>query len=253
MSGKPGMTMHRWTAEERDYLAQIAPGRSHAEIRELMTERFGDHYGGKRISAALKRYGIRTGRTGRFEKGGTSWNKGRPWAEWMPPESQERSRTTCFKKGEVNGIAAQRMQPVGSERVNRDGYVEVKVTEGLQSRPNVNFRPKHHLVYEQAYGSIPRGCNVVFADRDRRNFDPDNLVAVPRALWAIITHRGISYHNRETLEAAMAVAELDKAVYAARRRPRACRRCGSEFAPRYPHQRTCDSCLEARKRKRERV
>ena len=41
----------------------------------------------------------------------------------------------------------------------------------------------------------------------------------------------------------IAVASLDSAVNAARRAPRECRRCGCEFMPRFPSQRTCDACL----------
>ena len=237
------MVLHRWTDAERARLAEIAPGRSHAEIRAIMTEEFGDHFGGKRISAALKRYGILTGLTGRFEKGSVPYNKGKTWADYGTPEGHARSRATQFKAGEVHGYAAQREQPVGSERVNRDGYVEVKVADGLQARPNCNFRMKHHVVYEQAHGAIPEGCNVVFADHDKRNFNPDNLVAVPREIWAVISHRHYDYWDAESLRLAMRIAEVDRARHAAQRRPRARKRCGESFAPRFAAQRTCDACL----------
>lgn len=215
MSGRNGVPIHKWTDAERARLAEIAHGRGYAEIREIMTAEFGDHFGGKRIAAALKRYGIKTGRTGRFEKGHEPANKGKTWDEFMSPEGQAASRATCFKKGEVNGIAAKRSQPVGTERVSKDGYVEVKVSEGLQRKPNSNFRMKHHIVYEQAHGAIPEGCNVVFADGDRRNFDPSNLVAVSRPLWATITRLNMPYFDAESLRTCMAAARLKSATRAA--------------------------------------
>lgn len=239
MSGNPGVTIHKWTDAERARLAEVAPGRSHAEIRAIMTAEFGDHFGGKRIGAALKRYGIKTGLTGRFEPGCAGGFK----SEEHRRAFLEAGKATRFRKGEVCGAALQREQPVGAERVSKDGYVEVKVAEGLQAKPNSNFRMKHHVVYEQAYGSIPRGCNVVFADGDRRNFDPGNLVAVPRQLWSTIAHKGLAYHDAESLRACMALARLDSAVYAAECSPRACERCGAEFRPRFKRQRTCDACL----------
>ena len=243
MAGKKGVTVHQWTDAERDYLAEIAPGRTHAEIRALMTERFGDHYGGSRITAALKRYRIKTGLTGRFEKGHEPFNKGKTWDDYGTPEGHARSRATCFKPGQVSGITAMRVQPVGTERVTKDGYVEVKVAEGLQERPNSNFRLKHHVVYENAYGPIPHGCNVVFADGDKRNFDPDNLVAVPRALWATISHSRMPYYDRESLETCMALATMRQRVYAMRMHPRRCRECGETFEPDWARQRTCNRCL----------
>lgn len=211
MSGKKGVPIHKWTEAERARLAEIAHGRSHAEIREIMTAEFGDHFGGKSIGAALKRYGIKTGRTGRFEKG----NAGGFRDEEHRRAFIEAGRATRFKRGQVNGIAAKREQPIGSERISKDGYVEVKVDEGLQSKPNKNFRMKHHIVYEQAHGAIPEGCNVVFADGDRRNFDPSNLVAVPRTLWATITRLNMPYFDAESLRTCMAAARLKSATRAA--------------------------------------
>ena len=246
MTGKKGVTCHRWTEAERARLAEIANGRSHDEIREIMTAEFGDHFGGKRITAALKRYGIKTGRTGRFEKG----NAGGFRDEEHRRAFIEAGRATRFKHGQVNGIAAKREQPIGSERISKDGYVEVKVDEGLQRKPNCNFRMKHHVVYEQAYGSIPRGCNVVFADGDNRNFDPGNLVAVPRNLWAVICHESMPYWDAESLRTCMAIVELKKAVGAAERHSRRCRKCGAVFAPRFTRQRTCDVCLGRKKEAR---
>ena len=104
---------------------------------------------------------------------------------------------------------------------------------------------KHHIVWEQANGEpVPPHAMIVFADHDRRNFDPGNLVAVPRGLWAAICHEGIPYHDRESLIVAMDIARLKGGVFEAQMRPRACRKCGQEFKPRYIRQRTCDRCLE---------
>lgn len=247
--GAPLSTTHavRWTPERIAWFRAYVPGHTEPEISAEHERVFGTPLSEAQIGNAKTKLGVKSGtHGGRFEKGIAPFNKGKKWDEYVSPEGQERSRATCFKKGEVHGYAAQREQPVGTERVNRDGYVEVKVAEGLQERPNSNFRLKHRLVYEQAYGSIPRGCNVVFADGDRRNFDPGNLVAVPRSLWSIICRRHIDFWDAESLQVAMNVARLDRATYEARCRPRLCMRCGAEFAARYPHQRTCDACLGAR-------
>ena len=248
MSGRKGSYAHRWSDAERARLAEVAPGRSHAEIRAIMTAEFGDHYGGKRISAALKRYGIRTGLTGRFEKGMVPHNKGKSWDEYGTPEGHERSRATCFKAGEVHGPEGH-VKPIGYERVDsKDGYPWVKVKDTPQGNVpgsfNDNFKLTHNVVWEAAHGPIPKSTVIVFADGDKRNFDVGNLVAVPRELWCVICHRHIAYWDAESLQTAMLIAKVDKARYSAQCRPRACRKCGKEFAPRYAHQRTCDGCLK---------
>jgi hypothetical protein len=239
---------HIWTDAEKALLTEIAPGRTTAEIQRIMTGEFGDPFGGKRIAAALKRYGISTGVDSRFKKGNEPANKGRTWDEMgYTPEQQERMRATQFKPGHLPHNAS---QPIGTERVDaKDGYVYVKVAERKIDPRSAhdNWKPKHHLVYEQAHGAIPEGCNVVFADRDRRNFDPANLVAVPRKLWSTITKRKLAYHDADSLRAAMGVARLDQAVHDARSAPRACKACGCEFKPRFVRQRTCDGCLALRR------
>ena len=65
-----------------------------------------------------------------------------------------------------------------------------------------NILPMH-------YGrQIPEGCVVVFADRDKRNFDPGNLVMMKRSEWCCISKNNIEYWDAESLKAAVAYAKL---------------------------------------------
>lgn len=145
-------------------------------------------------------------------------------------------------------------RPVGSERVGKDGYLMVKVREW----PDVpcskdNWRFKHHVVWEEANGrAVPEGWTVLFADRDKRNFDPDNLVAIPRKYIGQLNNPDLpSYSDRETLEACIALCDLRSAVRDAGNSKRTCRVCGAVFEPTerqkaYPKPvSTCPSCLKA--------
>lgn len=139
--------------------------------------------------------------------------------------------------------------PLGSERVKK-GYVQVKVAE-RPSRPGLhdNWAPKHRLVYREAYGPIPDGCVVFFADHDRENCDPDNLVAVPRRLVGPMNEnaswRGMTWCDRESLLACMAYAELSIAIKDAGGTA-VCSACGSAFSVDRRRRRahTCPDCLE---------
>lgn len=135
--------------------------------------------------------------------------------------------------------------PVGTERVGKDGYIIVKVRDWpTVPQTKDNWKLKHVKVWEDANGQeLPKGMTVLFADRDKLNFDPENLVAVPRSLWSVISRQGYSYSDRESLEACIALAELNSKVHKAQCRPRECRKCGTTFEARYPNQRTCDRCL----------
>ncbi len=233
-----------WTDEMNAFMRGFVPGHTEPEIRGAFAERFGIVLTESQIGNAKTRLGVRSGtHGGRFEKGGEPANKGRPISEWMSPESIARCAEGRFKKGNVPHSAEGK--PVGYERVTKDGYTEVKVADRpSRTDRNDNFKMKHWLVWEEAHGEpVPPHTVIVFSDGDKRNFEPSNLVAVPRRLWSIISRQKIPYADPDTLRAAMRVAEARSAISGAMKRPRECGCCGEVFAPRFAHQRTCDSCL----------
>ncbi len=59
--------------------------------------------------------------------------------------------------------------PLGTEKVQNDGYIRVKVAE-----PSV-WVFKHRLLWEEANGPIPEGHMVTFIDGDKSNFHLENL------------------------------------------------------------------------------
>ncbi len=246
-----------WTDEKVAWFRGFVPGHHEHEISAEHERLYGTPLTAGQIGNAKSKFGVKSGTDGgRIRKGNVPWNKGRTWEEIGYSEDKlERMRSMQFKPGEVH-VAPSRERPVGYERDGKDGYLEIKVrdskVDGIQrQRPghyNENYRFKHHVVWEQAHGEpVPPHTMIVFADRDKRNFDPGNLVAVPRGLWSIISREGWAYHDAESLEACMNLAKLGRAVYALKKHPRNCKRCGAEFAPRYPTQRTCDGCLAARR------
>ena len=111
---------------------------------------------------------------GQFKKGVPPFNKGRKMSE----KTRQKLLPTLFQKGHRNWNT----RPLGSERVNKDGYVEMKVTE----IPNVhrgNWRVKHLVIYEKAHSckvDTKKNC-VIFLDGDSRNFAIENLYLVTRA------------------------------------------------------------------------
>jgi hypothetical protein len=73
--------------------------------------------------------------------------------------------------------------PIGTEKI-RNGLVWVKVSDVPckntgKSSGYTNWRQKSHIVWEQHYGSMPPDdCTIVFLDRNKQNFDINNLYAV---------------------------------------------------------------------------
>ena len=110
----------------------------------------------------------------RFQKGHQSCNKGRKMPEWMSEDAISRVKKTQFTKGQK----PHNTRPIGFERVSKDGYLGVKVQCSANSR--ANYVAKHRLEYIKHFGPIPKGMIVEFADGDKRNFSPDNLVLKSR-------------------------------------------------------------------------
>lgn len=212
-------TRPMWTKEKEDWFRSFVPGHTEPEISAEHERIYGTPLTEGQIGNAKAKFGVKSGtHGGRFEKGHATHNKGKTWDEiGFSPELQAKIRETTFKKGEVRDIRPGWMKPIGYERVNVDGYVEVKVRDsrisGMQSKEpgkfNCNYRFKHHVVWEEANGKpVPPGTRIVFADHDKRNFDPDNLVAVPVSEWRTIQLQHIPYRDRESLKTAVLMAKL---------------------------------------------
>lgn len=102
----------------------------------------------------------------RFKPGSTPPNKGKK----MPPELYERVKKTMFKKGHRPA----NYKPVGSERVNVDGYIEIKVAEPR------TWKLKHRIIWEEANGPIPPGCNIQFKNKNPLDVRIENLYIISR-------------------------------------------------------------------------
>lgn len=181
---------------------------SRRELHAAFVERFGrtditlDH-----IKALCSRKGWSTGRDGCFVKGQAPFNKGKPHP------ARGRAAETQFKKGSMTGAAAAKYKPIGTERLNKDGYLERKIHDGmpLQSR----WRLVHLIRWEELNGPLPVGLALKCLDGDRRNTEPSNWRPVPRALLARLGGRygrGYDAAPSELKPTILAIAELEHAA-----------------------------------------
>ena len=188
---------HIWSDEEKQYLAEITPGRGYKEIQSMMSCKFGFDYTHHQIKGAITRNKLNTGRTGRFEKGRATWNKG--------TKGLTKANVTSFKKGQK----PHNYKPLGSERITKDGYCEVKVSDTGR-----RWRPKHVLIYEKHHGKVPKGSAVIFLDGDKRNFDIDNLYLVTRSQLAMLNKNSLIQKDAELTKTAINVVDLMKKISA---------------------------------------
>ena len=184
---------HRWTDEEKEYLASIVKGKTYKELLALMNEKFGYEFSSQQIESALRRYNLKTGNTGQFKKYQEPWNKGL--------KGYMGANKTSFKKGTI----PPNYKPIGTERFAKDGYIEVKV-----KNPNV-WELKHRYIYKKHHGEIPNGYNVIFADKNISNFDIDNLILVSKAEMLILNKNKLIFEDKDFTKVGVNIAKiLDK-------------------------------------------
>ena len=181
---------HRWTDEEKEYLASIVKGKTYKELLILMNYKFEYEFSSQQIESALRRYNLKTGNTGQFKKYQEPWNKGL--------KGYMGANKTSFKKGTI----PPNYKPVGTERFAKDGYIEVKVKD-----PNV-WELKHRYIYKKHHGEIPNGYNVIFADKNISNFDIDNLILVSKAEMLILNKNKLIFEDKDFTKVGVNIAKL---------------------------------------------
>jgi hypothetical protein len=186
------------------FLKGIVKGRSYAEITRIFNREFGFTVSVKALSAFLKKHNLKNGLDGRFHPGQIPHNKGRKG--YCSPGSEK----GWFRPGHPG--YKWKEKPVGSERVNADGYVEVKYSDKpcttAQQRQR-RWKGKHILVWEKANGPVPKGHAVIFVDGNRRNFKLKNLALVSRKELAVLNHAGmLSSKNEDITKLSVNIARL---------------------------------------------
>jgi len=214
----------KYTDEQLDFLREAIPGRSLSQVNDLYEERFGERLTRSALSNLRSKLGVYCGvNAGCFRKGHEPSNKGRPWDEWMPEGSREGCRRTQFKRGTLNGIAAERDHGLLGVRI-ADGYREIRVDPRGQRHTMDRWIPLAKFNWMQANGrDWPDGHKAIHIDHDPLNDDADNIEPVPTELWPLVMGAvpgQLEWHDRETLRAAILYARVTRARVDAERRAR---------------------------------
>ena len=220
-----GMANRRYTDEQLDFLREVIPGRSLSQVNDLYEERFGTRLTRSALCNLRSKLGVYCGvNAGRFRKGQEPPNKGRTWDEWMPEGSREGCRRTQFRKGELNGIAAERDHGLLGERLTKGGYREVRIDPRGAKHTMERWIPLGAFNWMAANGrEWPGGCKCVHIDGDVANDSADNIEPVPNELWPLLCGAvpgQMGWHDRETLRTAILYARVTRARTDAARRAR---------------------------------
>jgi len=170
--------------------------------RRVLTEAFNAKFGmeksERQITACLKNHRFRSGRPGRFEKGCVSWNRG--VKGYMGPNR------TSFKSGNM----PKNKRRLWSERISKDGYIEISVPErNPHTGAPTRFKLKHRWLWEIKCGPVPEDHALVFKDDNRLNCVIENLMVVTRSELLCLNLHGYNGTKSELKPSVLAVAKLE--------------------------------------------
>jgi hypothetical protein len=205
--GVPREDRKKYLPQHFRFLKGIVKGRSYAEITKLFNKEFGFAISEKAMGDLLGKHKLKNGRDCRIRPGQVPHNKGKKGS------CSSGSEKGWFKPGQkpVNTL------PLGSERINVDGYVEVKYSE-KSGPPKNRWKGKHVLMWEKANGPVPKGHAVIFADGNRRNVKLGNLVLVSRRELRVLNHTNmLASKNADITKASVSIVRL-KTLIADRKR-----------------------------------
>jgi hypothetical protein len=170
-----------------------------------------------KLHSLRKRMGWKTGRTGHFEKGQISHNKGKR----CPPGRGGRhpnARATQFKKGQTPHT----YRGPGHESIDEDGYVWIIVDQTNPWTGAATTRVhKHRWLWEQANGLVPEGMVLKCLDGNKSNSEPSNWKLVPMGLLPRLNGKSGRNYDQAPAElkaTIMAVAQLEHAARSRRKR-----------------------------------
>ena len=103
-----------------------------------------------------------------------------------------------FKKGNV----PKNYRPIGSERITKDGYIEIKVKD-----PN-EWQLKHRVLWENQHGKIPENHILIFLDGNRLNCSIENLKLVSRSELLILNRRKLLTDDADINNTAAILAKV---------------------------------------------
>lgn len=170
--------MGTWNAQRDDWLRSLYPDTPNRTIAKMLNCSYLAVKNRATVLGLKKDPAYMARKPGCFKPGQISWNKG---VSYQPGGR-------CSENQFRPGHKPQTTVPVGTEAVDKDGYLKRKVRDDAppgMSRKNWKF--VHVLKWEEYHSRpVPPKHVVRLKDGDKRNFSKENLVLVSMAENAIL-------------------------------------------------------------------
>lgn len=203
----------KYSKEVIKFLIDNHKGKTLVELANMINKKFDMNITNKDVGNLKSRLRRRKGiklepavNDGRYRIGQPPANKGKKWDDYLTKEQQEKSKTTCFKKGNI----PPNRREVGEERLTKDGYIMIKIQDG---KLNKNWQLKHRYIYEKHYGKIPEGYNIIFLDGNRKNTNISNLKLVSKYDDLIMNNNKLFSKDKDITETGTIIANVISETY----------------------------------------
>lgn len=193
-----------FTPEQVQFILDNYKGTSEKDLWNMVNEQFDTEFTLNQVKGFKSRNRLKNGLNGQFEKGHKTFNKGMKQEEYMSAEAIERTRETQFAKGHV----PDNKQPIGYERITRDGYTDIKVRDDKGVHSTSNFELKHRWLWEKHYGEIPPNHVVTFKNGNKQDMRIDNLMMIDRGTSALLNKLDLRSEYPELTEAGARLIQL---------------------------------------------
>lgn len=206
-----GVPVYQYTKEQHAFLTKYYQLYDINILTKMFNETFNENRTSNAIHKYLNDHNIHSPRDCRFKKDSIPFNKGIPQSEWMSEEGMNNCKVTQFNKDKTINNANYNLKAVGDEHIDSDGYIRVKVGYDTGNKAQRFWKFKHHLVWEQHYGPVPKGHMIIFLDGNPLNCDISNLKCVARDVHLYMNQYRFYKHSSEITEAGIAVCESELA------------------------------------------
>ena len=186
-----GLPTALYPEEVKKFILKNYIGTGWQAMADLLNQEFGTSYTKGQMTAYYKNHKLDSGLRGHFKRGGIPYNKGLKGLNIGGEETQ-------FKPGRISW----NYLPVGTERTNTDGYVEIKIADLNK------WKGKHRIIWAEAHGPVPKGYVVLFADGNRQNVVLENLLLVSRAQLATMNQRHLIKSDPELTRTGAIIADI---------------------------------------------
>jgi len=172
------------------------------EIAQMVSQHWNMNVTQSSIKNLKTKYNIKSGiNRGTFPKGHEPINKGTKGIMNVG------GNKTSYKKGDrpLNWV------PVGTERVDRDGYVMIKVQEHGPS--NHCWKLKSRLIWEEHHGRKLRSSEkIIYLDGNPLNLAIDNLKLITDKEHAVMNKSRLRFNDAELTAIGVNIARVKMAI-----------------------------------------